>query len=190
MVPQLTAVFAILGIKVGFYQFIHGMRRVVFLYLITGCFDWLFRSSGLRGHSMENCIFSVPATLGTNSANLEERTVRSVWLEQDLRLAHKDTCLRALTSASSEPSNSLRLMKCSQRRNDVKSYHWAPKCKHRGFSAHNDFKGGTSLCNGVPEDDNHDPVKAVETKQHELIKSLMNLGSTLDNLLKEMGKSG
>ncbi|VDO70124.1 unnamed protein product [Heligmosomoides polygyrus] len=50
--------------------------------------------------------------------------------------------------------------------------------------------GGTSLCNGVPEDDNHDPVKAVETKQHELIKSLMNLGSTLDNLLKEMGKSG
>lgn len=49
--------------------------------------------------------------------------------------------------------------------------------------------GGTSLCNGVPEDDNHDPVKAVETKQHELIKSLMNLGSTLDNLLKEMGKS-
>ncbi|KAK6057282.1 hypothetical protein COOONC_05205, partial [Cooperia oncophora] len=44
------------------------------------------------------------------------------------------------------------------------------------------------MCNGLPEE-THDPAEVIERKQHALIKSLMNLTSTLDNLLTEMGKS-
>ncbi|KAK5982314.1 hypothetical protein GCK32_003403 [Trichostrongylus colubriformis] len=43
-------------------------------------------------------------------------------------------------------------------------------------------------CNGLSEN-SHDPVEVIEHKQHALIKSLMNLSSTLDELLTEMGKS-
>ncbi|VDL67292.1 unnamed protein product [Nippostrongylus brasiliensis] len=43
--------------------------------------------------------------------------------------------------------------------------------------------------NGLPEE-TYDPVKDIETKQHALIKSLMNLGATMDSFLKEIGKSG
>ncbi|XGW31096.1 hypothetical protein V3C99_009784 [Haemonchus contortus] len=45
-----------------------------------------------------------------------------------------------------------------------------------------------TMCNGLPEE-TFDPAKEIEHKQHDLIKSLMNLGSTLDNLLKEMEKA-
>ncbi|KAK6031349.1 hypothetical protein OSTOST_02497 [Ostertagia ostertagi] len=57
-------------------------------------------------------------------------------------------------------------------------------------SYHNSASSSDSqvMCNGLPEE-NHDPVEVIERKQHALIKSLMNLTSTLDNLLTEMGKS-
>ncbi|KAK6044213.1 hypothetical protein COOONC_18283 [Cooperia oncophora] len=50
------------------------------------------------------------------------------------------------------------------------------------------LKDSPAMCNGLPEE-THDPAEVIERKQHALIKSLMNLTSTLDNLLTEMGKS-
>ncbi|KAK6750278.1 hypothetical protein RB195_002330 [Necator americanus] len=44
-------------------------------------------------------------------------------------------------------------------------------------------------CNGLPDDLNA-PVKAIERKQQSLLKSIKDLGSTLDALLHEMRKCG
>ncbi|VDL82830.1 unnamed protein product [Nippostrongylus brasiliensis] len=44
-----------------------------------------------------------------------------------------------------------------------------------------------AVVNGLPEE-TYDPVKDIESKQHALIKSLMNLGATMDSFLKEIGK--
>ncbi|EYB93920.1 hypothetical protein Y032_0177g582 [Ancylostoma ceylanicum] len=48
-------------------------------------------------------------------------------------------------------------------------------------------KGSDAACNGFLEEQN-DPVKAIEMKQQNLIKSIKDLGSTLEALLQEMGK--
>ncbi|CAJ0600942.1 unnamed protein product [Cylicocyclus nassatus] len=57
-------------------------------------------------------------------------------------------------------------------------------------SYHNTSKMESSAeCNGVTEDLN-DPVKMIEKKQQNLIKSIKDLGSTLEALLQEMGKCG
>ncbi|KHJ84456.1 hypothetical protein OESDEN_15830 [Oesophagostomum dentatum] len=45
----------------------------------------------------------------------------------------------------------------------------------------------SAVCNGLPEELN-DPVKTIERKQQCLIKSIKDLGSTLEALLQEMGK--
>ncbi|VDO26892.1 unnamed protein product [Haemonchus placei] len=60
----------------------------------------------------------------------------------------------------------------------IPSYHGTTNCNN-----------ADTMCNGLPEE-TFDPAKEIEHKQHDLIKSLMNLGSTLDNLLKEMEKAG